>query len=519
MVENLDLDLALKRTVHDLKETNFVERPLAVKILDRESEKLKAELQKELDSESGYQPSSAIPFLVPKGGGLVRNARHLTIKDRTVYNACVSALQPEIYRALEWSQGTVDLGYQMTDDHELEGWFEKNPYKYWKQFRVDSLAKLDEYEWLVEADIASYYDNIHVPTLKSDLEELGVNKDITILLSNCLQRWSIFGYSPFYGEGIPQSYNASHILAKLYLNSLDEYLNGRGFDHLRYNDDIRVFCNTVSAARNAIKDIVSYLGYRGLSLQSAKTQIVDTENARDRINSSQKIIEPIKKNLREENKVHVEGGPYDDVFVALPRDEINSKAIRQAVQEHLIDEREEEFDSTVFHFLLNRLDDDMATEYCLSVLRRRPEETKHILRYFKRIGVTAEVTEAITEYVASDLAVYDYQIWQIYEWFLNPRTNHTPNEKLIKLAREFAVSKEVGFFLSNVSKRYIGKYGTNGDLEALTKFYASCQGRDQVAVLFSVKGMARSRRNGFYADASNDGWRHKTAVSFIKSKY
>jgi retron-type reverse transcriptase len=509
MVEKLDLDLALRRTLHDLDETNFLDRPIAVKILERESERLKTELEQEVGSKDGYQPSPAVPFLVPKAGGLVRNGRHLTIRDRIVYNACVSTCQPKIYGALEWSQGTVDLGYQMTDDHRLEGWFEQHPYKYWEQFRLDSLDKLKESAWLVEADIASYYDNIHVPHLISDLEEVEVNQKIRQLLKVCLQKWSVFGDSKFYGRGIPQSCNASHILAKLYLNSFDEYLSGVGLNHLRYNDDIRVFCDTVHSARNAVKEIVSYLSHRGLSLQSAKTRITDAEEAASRIDASQRIIEPIKARLREENTVQIDdGGPYNDIFLRLPREEINSEAIREAVQRYVIDADEEEFDSTVFHFLLNRLDDEMATDYCLSLLRKRPEETKHILRYFKRIAVVDKVTDEIADYLASDLAVYDYQIWQLYEWFLDPDVSHTPNDTLVSLARSFAVSKEVDFYLSNVSKRYIGRYGTKGDIERLTRFYSSCQIRDQIVILFSIKDSARSRRNSFYSDASDDEWHH-----------
>jgi len=111
MVEKLDFDLALQRTLHDLKKTNFIDRDFTREILTREPERLKAELMDEFESEDGYQPSPAIPFLVPKSAELVRNGRHLTMTDRTVYNACIGALQPDIYRALEWSQGSVDLGY------------------------------------------------------------------------------------------------------------------------------------------------------------------------------------------------------------------------------------------------------------------------------------------------------------------------------------------------------------------------------------------------------------------------
>jgi len=117
----------------------------------------------------------------------------------------------------------------MTSDHELEEWFEGTPYDYWTQFRNDSLEKLEEYDWLVEADIASYYDNIHIETLATDLERLDLDEEVRGLLKRCLQKWSVSGSSPVFGKGVPQAYNASHVLAKLYLNSFDEHLRHNGF--------------------------------------------------------------------------------------------------------------------------------------------------------------------------------------------------------------------------------------------------------------------------------------------------
>jgi len=407
----------------------------------------------------------------------------------------------------------------MTSDHELEEWFEGTPYDYWTQFRNDSLEKLEEYDWLVEADIASYYDNIHIETLATDLERLDLDEEVRGLLKRCLQKWSVSGSSPVFGKGVPQAYNASHVLAKLYLNSFDEHLRHNGFDHLRYNDDIRVFCDSKKEARIAVKKIVSFLSQRGLSLQSAKSRISGSEEGRKRINAAQRVIQPIKERLREENKVHVEGGGrYDDIYVELPRDKINGEAIREAVRNHLFDKKVE-FDSTIFHFLLNRLDDDMAVDYCLSLLRKKPEETQPILRYLKRIGVDERFTDSIAEYVDSERSVYDYQLYQIYRWFLGPDVTHESDERLTSAARDFAMTGEADFYLSNVAKRYLGEYGSQGDTENLLQYYDECPCREQVVVLLSLKGVVKSKRNGFYADASNDGWPHEVAVSFIKSKH
>jgi hypothetical protein len=81
------------------------------------------------------------------------------------------------------------------------------------------------------------------------------------------------------------------------------------------------------------------------------------------------------------------------------------------------------------------------------------------------------------------------------------------------------MSVESDFYLSNVAKRYLGEYGTQSDTGSLIQYYDECQPREQVVVLLSLKRVVKSKRNGFYADASKDGWPHEVAVAFIKSKY
>jgi retron-type reverse transcriptase len=515
MIEKLDLDLAFNRTLYGLnEEVNFIDRSLALQLIQRNYEAWKEELSKEI--ESGYEPSDATPFLVPKGGDLVRNGSHLTIKDRTIYNACVTALQPDIYGAVGWSQGEIDISYQLSNEHELEGWFDGNYFHFWEQFREDTISKLDSYKWLAEADIASYYDNIDIRSLESDLEREEVDKDINNLLVKCLQRWSTFE-----GRGIPQAHNASHILAKLYLNTFDEEMNRWGFDHLRYNDDIRVFCETRAEARQAVKKIFSSLSQRGLSLQSAKTKISKRESAVRSINKVQEIIDTTQN--QQESIVQVEtSGTYNDVFLSLPPEDIDDKVIQEATQRYLIEADEDEFSSTLFHYLINRLgkiQDGSAVEYCLSLLEERPEETPYSLEYLERLGVTDKMRETITDYLYSEKTVYEFQLHLIYEWFLESNTNHITNERLISKARSLAFDGDRDFYLRNTTRRYLGRYGVPGDLIKLEKEYSATSSvREQVVILASLENRVRSKRNGFYAGVKDDGWAHKEVVELIKTR-
>ena len=76
---------------------------------------------------------------------------------------------------------------------------------------------------------------------------MGVDRHVVALLSTCLNRWSSGN-----GRGIPQGISASDILGKVYLNSIDLALRELGFVHLRYVDDIRIFCQNEVEAKIAL---------------------------------------------------------------------------------------------------------------------------------------------------------------------------------------------------------------------------------------------------------------------------
>ena len=71
-------------------------------------------------------------------------------------------------------------------------------------------------------------------------------------------------------KGIPQGFSASDILAKIYLNPIDRALRNGGFTHLRYVDDIRIFCKSRLEAKRGLLLLNDLMRKRGLNLQSAK---------------------------------------------------------------------------------------------------------------------------------------------------------------------------------------------------------------------------------------------------------
>src|SRR5262249_12241962 len=151
--------------------------------------------------------------------GAIRSGAHLSLVDRVVYFACVGACLEQLHAALRWAQRTVDFSYQLAETSDDERWL-RGRLGGWKAFRNGRLSILEEggYSYVVMTDITAYYDLVDIGTLVSDLRAIGSPEEPVQQIGRCLNRWA----QTQAGRGIPQGNSASDLLAKLYLNSLDQ---------------------------------------------------------------------------------------------------------------------------------------------------------------------------------------------------------------------------------------------------------------------------------------------------------
>ena len=138
------------------------------------------------------------------------------------------------------------------------------------QSRALSLRRLAQKQSRVvlTADIAGYFENVSLARLSSELSRSECPSDVVQLIGRLLNAWA-----QSEGRGLPQGVLASDVLAKLYLESFDRALKTEGYKHVRYMDDIRVFCRSEREAKEALVLMAQLLRSRGLTLQSAKTRI------------------------------------------------------------------------------------------------------------------------------------------------------------------------------------------------------------------------------------------------------
>ncbi|MGI5818088.1 MAG: reverse transcriptase domain-containing protein [Armatimonadota bacterium] len=133
------------------------------------------------------------------------------------------------------------------------------------QQRVDHITSMvDEYGWIVQLDIKSYFDSIPHHLLYERIDRLIVDPDLLALLWEFVtQPIRENGRDRATTVGVPQGGVISPVLANLYLAPLDEAMLAEGWGYARYADDFVIFTPTKAEARRArdyAAEIISELG-------------------------------------------------------------------------------------------------------------------------------------------------------------------------------------------------------------------------------------------------------------------
>ena len=133
--------------------------------------------------------------------------------------------------------------------------------------------------FVVDADIASFFDSIRPDVLRAALEERISDRKMLTLLMGWLRAGVWTGSELIHREsGTPQGGVISPLMANVVLHRLDR----RWHDHhrrlgeiVRYADDLVILCPTKERADEALVTLEAILAELGLSLAAAKTSVVD----------------------------------------------------------------------------------------------------------------------------------------------------------------------------------------------------------------------------------------------------
>lgn len=224
----------------------------------RHAEKYLEELAEALRTQKYVaQPVRAVK--IPKEGGQWRRLGIPAIKDRIVQTAVKMVIEP----IFEHEFGSCSYGFR--------------PGRGCKDaLRAVDQALKEGHCWVVDADIASYFDSIEHAALMERIERRISDGRVLALLRQWLgQRVleEMREWTPI--SGTPQGAVISPLLANVYLHDMDVQLERSGYRVVRYADDFVILCDTQVEAQAALEEVRAWMQANGLQLHSEKTRIGD----------------------------------------------------------------------------------------------------------------------------------------------------------------------------------------------------------------------------------------------------
>ncbi|WP_160300413.1 RNA-directed DNA polymerase [Chromobacterium vaccinii] len=140
-------------------------------------------------------------------------------------------------------------------------------YSSWK-LRVKELANDPTCAYVVQCDIASFYDRVNIHRIESTLTSIGIESTLIKKINDLLLLWSKKD-----SYGIPVGNVASRILAEAALIDIDQYLLSENVIFVRYVDDYRLFAPDLITAQRWMNLLTTRLFRDGLMLNTGKTKL------------------------------------------------------------------------------------------------------------------------------------------------------------------------------------------------------------------------------------------------------
>jgi CRISP-associated protein Cas1 len=236
---------------------------------ERHADRNLAQLQRSLQNGT-YQPlplrSLSIPKKSqPKPGELPKTEwRGLavpTVRDRIVQQALLNVLHPILEPQFE------DCSFAYRPGRSYQAAVRQ----------VDHWRKRG-YDWVLDADVVKYFDQVQHRRLYAELQERVHDPNVGELVA----QWLTSGVMTAGGlvlpeRGIPQGAVVSPILANVYLDDFDEAIEGAGLKLVRYADDFVVLAKTARRIEQAQELVDGLLTTIGLELHPDKTRVTNFE--------------------------------------------------------------------------------------------------------------------------------------------------------------------------------------------------------------------------------------------------
>ena len=222
---------------------------------------------KEQIERNAYQPQSIKRVWIPKPGSPEKRPLGIpTVRDRVVQTALRMVIEPIFER--EFSPASYGFRPGRGCKDALR--------------QVDTLLK-SGHSHVVDIDIipARRDDAIPHDRLMKLVGERIADRRVLGMIEGFLKAGVMEGMEvdAEREEGTPQGGVISPLLANIYLNPLDHLLKEKGYEMVRYADDMVVLCRDAETAQRALAEVESWMTEAGLQLHPQKKRVVSLTEA------------------------------------------------------------------------------------------------------------------------------------------------------------------------------------------------------------------------------------------------
>lgn len=216
------------------------------------------ELLKDIITDT-YTPVPHTAFLIKKKNKTDRLVEQLNLRDLIVQQYILKTITPFFDRIFEESS----IGFRKGISRE-------------KSIELVKSALSEGFQYVIESDIEDFFPSIDIAKLMYLIDFYLPQKDVS--LRNLIFKFLRNGYilnGRYYErtKGVAQGAPLSPILANLYLDSFDEFIQSLGVRLVRYADDFIILTKTKEDAENILSNTEVYLSELGLKLKKEKTAI------------------------------------------------------------------------------------------------------------------------------------------------------------------------------------------------------------------------------------------------------
>lgn len=253
-----------------------------------------------------YKTELTTKLYIPKKSGILRPFTLLNLNDQIVYLALIFVIAEKLHKKAKKNYHKSVFGH-LYAGKSSSFFYKKWTDGYMKYNHAINDAYNSGFKWTASFDLTAFYDSIDHKVLTHFLIELGITKEFSKYLTDCLETWTASSPNRIYhGHGIPQGPLPSGLLSEVILQHFDEHKSFKksSVKYFRYVDDIRLLGKTEDDVRKALLELDYISKEIGLFPQSSKINIHEILDIDEEIKTVSLPPEPIDFKLSfDQNKV------------------------------------------------------------------------------------------------------------------------------------------------------------------------------------------------------------------------